>query len=163
MCVEWLCILLLKIILSLRSMQKHNHIIAIFFLGIFSIFLLHQIVPHLHHQHEDSPSHVAITHSDVHDHHHDAPEEIKSSKKGLIDFFLGMHVHIAVSDEIPVIRQLTKKLRIVDNIVSDIPALNDIILKDYGEVEKPTVYHPPNNYFNPYAANLDLRGPPYLG
>ena len=103
-------------------MQKHNHIIAIFFLGIFSVFLLHQIVPHLHHQHEDSRSQKAILHADSHDHHHDTPEKEDNSKNGFLDFFLGMHVHIAVSDEIPVIRQLTKKLRIVDNIVSDIPA-----------------------------------------
>ena len=75
-----------------------------------------------------------------------------------------MHVHVGVSDEIPVIRELTKKLRVVDNAVSDIPAIYSyIILIDYQEVEKPTVYHPPNNYFNPYTANLDLRGPPDLG
>ena len=150
--------------LYLALMQKFNHIKAIFFLGIFSMFLLHQIVPHLHHQHEDSSSHKAITHSDVHEHHHDAPEKEDNSKSDFLDFFLGMHVHVAVSDEIPVIRELTKKLRVVDNVVSDIPALyNNIILKDYTEVQKPAVYRPPNNYFNPYTANLDVRGPPYLG
>jgi len=149
--------------LYLPLMQKYNHIKAIFFLGIFSIFLLHQIVPHLHHEHEIAKTILAHSEGDHHN-HHDTPEENKSSKKGLMDFFLGMHVHVAVSDEIPVIRELTKKLRQVDNVVSDIPALyNNIILKDYTEVQKPAVYRPPNNYFNPYTANLDVRGPPYLG
>ena len=145
-------------------MRKYNHIKALFFLGIFSMFLVHQIVPHLHHQHEDSHSHKAISHNDSHEHHHDTPEKEDNSKSGFLDLFLGMHVHVAVSDEIPVIRELTKKLRVVDNVDSDIQAINNyILLKEYHEVEKPSVYHPPNNYFNPYTANLDLRGPPYLG
>jgi len=33
-------------------MQKHNNIKALFFLGIFSILLLHQVLPHWHHQQE---------------------------------------------------------------------------------------------------------------
>jgi len=145
-------------------MRKYNHIKALFFLGIFSMFLVHQIVPHLHHQHEGSHSHKEITHADSHEHHHDTPEKEDNSKSGFLDLFLGMHVHVAVSDEIPVIRELTKKLRVVDNVDSDIQAINSyILLKEYQEVEKPSVYHPPNNYFNPYTANLDLRGPPYLG
>ena len=144
-------------------MQKYNHIKAIFFLGIFSIFLVHQIVPHLHHEHDIVKTTLAHSEDGHHD-HHDTPEENKSSKKDLLDFFLGMHVHVAVSDEISVIRQLTKKLRVVDNIVFDIPALyNNIILQEFRKIEKSSVYHPPNNYFNPYTANLDVRGPPDLG
>jgi hypothetical protein len=145
-------------------MQKYNHIKAIFFLGIFSMFLLHQIAPHLHHQHEDSHSHKAVEYADIHDHHHDTPEKEDNSKSGFLDFFLDMHIHLAVADEIPVIGEFAKKLRVVDDVVSDIQALYSyVILKDYKEVEKPSVYHPPNNYFNPYTANLDVRGPPYLG
>ena len=145
-------------------MQKNNHIIALFFLGIFSMFLLHQIVPHLHHHHEDSHAHSEIKHADTHDHHHDTPEKENNSKSSFFDFFLDIHIHVGVSDDIPVIRQLTKKWRVFDHIISDISALyNDIILKDYALVGKPSVYRPPNNYFNPYTTNLDVRGPPDLG
>ena len=153
---------IIKIILYLRSMRKHNHIIALFFLGIFSMFLWHQIVPHLHHQYEDS--HTAVKSADAHDHHHDTPEKEDNSKSGFFDFFLDMHIHVGVSDDLPVIRQLTKKWRVVDHMVSGLPALyKDISLKDAGLVEKRAVYHPPNNYFNPFTTNLNLRGPPDLG
>ena len=68
-------------------MQKYNHIKALFFLGIFSLMLLHQVLPHLHHQHEVEHTHKAFAHSENHNHHHDVPKK-ESSKKGLLDLFL---------------------------------------------------------------------------
>ena len=128
------------------------------------MFLLHQIVPHLHHQHEDTQFHESISQTDSHDHHHNIPKKEGNSKSSFLDLFLAMHVHVAVSDEIPVIRQLTKKLKEVDNVIFDIPAsYNNIFFKYYTWVEKPAVYHPPNNYFNSYLSSLDSRGPPSLG
>lgn len=145
-------------------MQRYNHIKATFFLGIFSMLLLHQIVPHLHHQHVDSYSYNTSVHTDDHSHHHDNPEKEDNSKSGFLDLFLGLHVHTTVLEDIPVIGEITKKLRVVDNVVCDIPAFyNSIILIDYKKVEKPPLYHPPNTYFNPYTTNLDTRGSPFLG
>ena len=98
-------------------MQKHKHIKALFFLGIFSMLLLHQVLPHWHHEHEVEHTHKAVANSNTHSHHHDVPEK-ESPNKGFLD---------------------------------------------YDEAEKIKVYHPPNNYFNPYLSSLNLRGPPSLG
>lgn len=64
-------------------MQKYIHIKALFFLGIFSLLLFHQIVPHWHHQNEVEHSHKAVAHGDSHSHHHDISEK-GSSKKALL-------------------------------------------------------------------------------
>ncbi|MBN4085176.1 hypothetical protein JYT89_02405 [Flavobacteriaceae bacterium AH-315-B10] len=145
-------------------MQKHIHIIALFFLGIFSMFLLHQVVPHLHHQHEDSHSHVAIAHNDD-NHHRDTPEKNDNSKKGFIDFFLAMHTHsIVVYDNIVVLKKtITNQIVVKKDITKQIFPSYSIVYIDYEDVEKPHIYQPPNSYFNPYQIYLDLRGPPTLG
>jgi hypothetical protein len=142
-------------------MQKHNHIKALFFLGIFSMLLLHQAVPHKHHQHEVENTQKAIAHSDNHSHHHDVPKE--SPKKGFLDLFLEMHVHSVVSNEIVLTRQSSIKLLEVKKDISTSISVNHYgISINYDEAEKIRVYHPPNNYFNPYLSSLDSRGPPSL-
>ena len=80
-------------------MQKHNNIKALFFLGIFSMLLLHQVVPHLHHEHDVEHTHKAVANNETHSHHHDVPEK-ESPNKGILDLFLEMHVHSVVSNEI---------------------------------------------------------------
>ena len=113
-------------------MQKHKHIKALFFLGIFSMLLLHQVLPHWHHEHEVEHTHKAVANSNTHSHHHDVPEK-ESPNKGFLDI------------STPV------------SIVHYYSSIN------YDEAEKIKVYHPPNNYFNPYLSSLNLRGPPSLG
>ena len=144
-------------------MQKHNHIKALFFLGIFSMLLLHQVAPHLHHQHEVEHKHNAVAHSDAHSHHHDVPEK-ESPNKGFLDLFLEMHVHSVVSNEILLTNErstkhldVKKKIRTSDSVAQYSISIN------IDEVQKTKVYHPPNNYFNPHLSSLDSRGPPSLG
>lgn len=145
-------------------MQKYKHIKALFFLGIFSMLLMHQILPHWHHhQHEVEHSHKAVANSDNHDHHHDIPEK-ENSKKGFLDLFLEVHVHSLVSNEILVtqdrsVSQLNHKKVLKTRISADHYSISTI----YDEAEKVRVYHPPNNYFNYYLLSLDTRGPPALG
>lgn len=147
----------------LASMQKHNHIKVIFFIGIFSMFLLHQVVPHLHHQHQDSHSHNSVALNNDHDHHH-APEKEDNPKSGFIDFFLTMHVHSSVSNEILITKENVVKQTVVrKNIIQPFSPNYNIVYNDYGEVDKRSIYHPPKNYFNLYLICLDLRGPPSLG
>ena len=144
-------------------MHKHEHIKALFFLGIFSMLLLHQVLPHLHHQHDVEHTHKAVAHSDTHDHHHDVPEK-KSSNKGLLGLFLEMHVHSVVSNEILVTQNSSvKQLNVKKVLKTPISAKYFSISTIYDEAEKVTVYHPPNNYFNYYLSSLDTRGPPTLG
>ena len=144
-------------------MQKHNHIKTLFFLGIFSIFLLHQVAPHLHHQHEVEHTHKAVANSDTHSHHHDVPEK-ESPNKGFLDLFLEMHVHSVVSSEILLTHKSNKKhLEVKKDIRTSVSIVHYYSSINYDEGEKINVYHPPNNYFDEYLSSLDSRGPPSLG
>lgn len=147
-------------------MQKHNHIKALFFLGIFSLMLLHQVVPHLHHQHEVEHTHKAVDHTDnhSHSHNHDVPEK-ESSKKGFLDLFLEVHIHSVVANEIVVSHECNVKQLKVKKDVKTSVFLNrySISIHYNDEPEKVSVYHPPNDYFNSYLSSLNSRGPPYLG
>ena len=144
-------------------MQKYNHIKALFFLGIFSMFLLHQVVPHLHHQHEVEHTHDSVAHNNNHSHHHDAPEK-ESPRKRFLDLFLETHVHSVVSNEILLTRESSvKNLDVKEDIIKPVSFVHYSISINYDEAKKIRVYHPPDNYFNPYLSHLDLRGPPSLG
>jgi len=145
-------------------MQKHNHIKALFFLNIFSLILLHQVLPHLHHQHEVEHTHKAVAHTDNHSHHHDVPEK-ESSKKGLLDLFLEVHIHSVVANEIVVTHESNVKQLNVQKDVKTSIFLNrySISINYDDESEKVSVYRPPNVYFNWYLSSLNSRGPPSLG
>ena len=150
------------IFLYLQPMQKHKHIKALFFLGIFSLLLLHQVMPHLHHLHEIGHSHKAVANSDSHSQHHDVPKK-ESSKKGLLDLFLEVHIHSVVSNEIlethvSIISQFKVKKDVKTPIFLNRYSIS--IKYDDEDSIKVVVYHPPNNYFNSYLSSLDSRGPP---
>ena len=143
-------------------MQKHNIIKALFFLGIFSLFLLHQIVPHLHHQYESKHSHNDEVQSDHH-HHHIIEKEIYT--KGFLHLFLEAHEHSLVSCEVILVQKNSvKQLNVKKDVKTSIFLNRFSISINYDdEAEKIKVYQPPNNYFNAYLLSLDLRGPPSLG
>lgn len=144
-------------------MQKYNNIKALFFLGIFSMLLLHQVLPHWHHEHEVEHTHKAVAHSDHHSHDHDVPEK-EIPYKGFLDLFLEMHVNITVSSEILLTHASSVKQLIVKTYKSAPASVNHYtVFINYDKVEKIRVYHPPNNYFNSYLSSLDSRGPPSLG
>ena len=144
-------------------MHKHNNIKALFFLGIFSMLLLHQVLPHWHLEHEVEHTHNAIAHIDSHSDHHDVPEQ-ESPNKGFLDLFLEMHVHYAVSNEILLIQKSSvKKLDVKKDISKSVSFAHYNISINYEESIKIKVYHPPNNYFKAYLSSLDSRGPPSLG
>lgn len=145
-------------------MQKHKHIKAFFFLGIFSMLLLHQMLPHWHHEHEVEHTHNAVAHSNTHSHHHHDVPETESPKKGFLDLFLEIHVHSIVSNEILLIYENSFKQRVVKkDIRTPVSVEYHYCSLNYDEAEKIKVYHPPNRYFNPYLSSLDSRGPPSLG
>jgi len=144
-------------------MQKFIHIKALFVLGIFSLLLLHQVLPHSHHQHEVEHSHKVVAHSDSHSHHHDIPEK-EDSKKGLLDLFLELHIHTVISNEILVTHESSiKQFKVKKDVNTPISVNYYSIPITYDEAEKVTEYHPPKIYFNPYLSSLDSRGPPSLG
>ncbi len=146
-------------------MQKANKISAFFFLGLFSLMMLHQAFPHLHHQHEDSHSHSDIAHTGEHHHHDDNSEENEESPYGFFGFLMDMHVHSTVSSDVVVLkRNAVEQQIIVDkDVAKSAIDVQRFFLIDDGQNSEPSIYHPPNTYFNPYLSYLDLRGPPSLG
>lgn len=144
-------------------MQKYNNIKALFFLGIFNLLLLHQALSHLHHQHEVEHTHKSVAHNDSHSHQHDVPEK-ENSKKDFLSLFLDLHVHSLMSNELLLTHESSvKQLSVKKNVSTPISNTNYSIYTNYDEVEKATVYRPPNIYFNSYRSSLDSRGPPSLG
>jgi hypothetical protein len=146
-------------------MQKYNQIKSLLFLGIFSLLLLHQLVPHLHHQHEVEHMHKAFEHSDNHSHSHDDVPEKESSNKGLFGLFMEIHVHSVLSNEFILTQDNSaKELNGKKDIKRLIIVSHFCISENYDdENEKLTAYHPPNIYLNPYLTYLVSRGPPLLG
>ncbi len=144
-------------------MQKNHNIKSLFFLGIFSMLLLHQVLPHWHHEHGVEHIHKAFAHSDTHGHHHGLPEK-ESPNKGFLDLFLEMHVHSVVSNEILLTHESSiKHIEVKKDISTPLSVVHYHSTINYDEAEKIKVYHPPNNYFNAYLSSLDSRGPPSLG
>src|SRR6056297_1389499 len=140
-------------------MQKYNHIKAIFFLGLFSLMTLHQVFPHVHHQHEDSHSHTDIAHTAEH-HHHDDSSQVEDFPYGLLGLFMDMHVHSPVSSDIVLLKRDTvEQPTVIDkDVVKSSFETQDIFSIDYRQNSRPPVYHPPNKHFNPYLSSLDSRG-----
>ena len=152
-----------EIILYLRLMQKYNNIKAVLFLFLFSIYLLHQSVPHFHHEHEEIANNV-IEHSHDHDQNgNDIPEKNNSPLESVLDLFSGMHVHGVIEDANLLTSRLKLNQKVVKKAVSDlIPHESYIDIADKTESEKPSIYSPPEDYFNIYTSYLDSRGPPSL-
>ena len=127
------------------------------------MLLLHQVLPHWHHEHDVEHSHKAIANSDTHSHHHDGPEK-ERPVKGFLDLFLEMHVHTVVSNEILLTYESSiQQLDLKKDICTPVSvSLNNSSI-NYDKDDSIRVYHPPNKYFNPYLSSLDSRGPPSLG
>ena len=143
-------------------MQKPNKIAAFFFLGLFSLMMLHQVFPHFHHQHE--VSHSDLAHTGEH-HHHDDNSHEEVSPYGFFGFVMDMHIHSTVSSDIVLLEKNTiEKQTIVgkDVVKSAVDSIG-IFSIEYRQNSKPPVYHPPNKYFNPYLSSPNSRGPPTLG
>ena len=145
-------------------MQKHKTIKALFFLGIFSMLLMHQVVPHWHHQHQEEHQHSEVAHSHNHEHHHETPEK-DNSKKCFFDWFVEMHVHTnTATTDVLVLKEATvKKITVEKESVRILfPETVNLSLIDV-DTSKERWYHPPDKLQNTYFPNCSLRGPPSLG
>jgi hypothetical protein len=141
-------------------MQKQNHRIALFFLGIFSLLLLHQFIPHLHHQHENEHTNKLIS---EHIHHHDDPVSVNSNKS-ILDVIMDTHVHNSVHIETNIVQEKSiKQINVQKDIQASISTDCFNFSLNYCKTEVVKHYHPPYSYFNPYLSVLDSRGPPSLG
>ncbi len=85
-------------------MQKYRKISALFLLSIFSMFMLHQFLPHEHHQHDGSTTslekakHHHHHHNQEHGHHHHSQGKNNDLSTVLFGFLLEIHTHTSHSN-----------------------------------------------------------------
>lgn len=141
--------------------MKHQ-IKAFILLGIFSLMLLHHMIPHLHHESQEAHDHGSTEHTHSRDHQH---EKHSTNSQDLFSVLLALHSHGGSHSEVPIVKIsiehiTTKKVKSEKTILKVFlqqPALSEIRLVDLiGN------YKPPPDYFHPYLSHLSLRGPPQI-
>ncbi len=150
------------IYLYIWSVQVKLQIKAFILLGLFSLILLHQMIPHIHQEHQVAHDHGSQEHTHSQDHHH---EKQSKNSQGLFSILLTTHSHGGSNSEVPVVKisieHITPKKVKAENSILQIflhqPALSEDQVVDFIKN-----YQPPSKYFNPYLSHLSLRGPPQL-
>ncbi|MBZ9731356.1 hypothetical protein LB467_16830 [Salegentibacter sp. JZCK2] len=133
---------------------------AFVLLGLFSLMLLHQIIPHLHHEHQETQDHDITEHTHTQEHQ---DEKKSKNSKDLFSILLAMHSHGGSSSEVLVVK-ISTELITPKKVKAEKPILQ-VFLQQPVLSEDPLAdlignYQPPPKYFNPYLSYLSLRGPP---
>lgn len=146
-------------------MRLSPKIVSLFFLSIFSMFVLHQVLPHVHHEHENLASIVPTEdHHNNHEanHHHHGDEE-NDDTFDLLDLLLGNHSHSVQVENIPTAKLLAKQQFINKDAshyflydAQPITILNFEVRKsNFGNA-------PPGLVSKVFLSSFFLRGPPSL-
>lgn len=143
-------------------MRTFSKIIARFLLSMFCLFMLHQLAPHSHHQHEIE------VHSDYHaDDHEGTSHEHHSDEKNPLDFLsllFANHAHSQQLVDHSPSQVQTSETRVEKNKVQK--TTPELFRKTIDEVS-PTMKKPVPELLgtdkNTYFISLALRGPPTLG
>lgn len=144
-------------------MQRFKHISASFFLSIFGMLLLHQALPHNHHQHELNDAIEISGHHHSHDHSHDRDrEENKDSDdhSGLLDFLLGSHSHTFHSNDFQVRNEVKPQIQVLPTLV--LPEFQLYTFDHHSSIIEPAPRFT-TGYQHPWLSTTSLRGPPALG
>lgn len=131
------------------------------------MLLLHQVLPHVHHEHDQFEG--AITKIDDHHHghendHHHHEDEKEDDAFDLLGFLLGNHSHSIDINTIPTVKNtVTQKAASKCFSAEPISVLQtDFSLHDDGK--KYALGHaPPDLSKRIYLYSFFLRGPPILG
>ncbi len=140
--------------------MKHK-IKASILLGLFSLMLLHQMIPHLHHENRETHDHTKVEHAHSHDHQE---QEEPGETKSLISFLLAMHSHVGGNSEIPAVKTSTeqitpKKEKTVNLVLHNFFQENSLLEDEIADLIKN--YQLPPEYFKLYLSYIPLRGPPH--
>lgn len=144
-------------------MQQFRKIGSILILSIFSGYLLHKLLPHVHHEHGSTQlASIATTeHSHAHDHHHHHDDDDTSEGFDLLGFLLGAHTHTVQVDNMLVAKRHFKQQVTAKVFITNVLFTNE--LWDI-EAEGQVVWqHPPDPTKSPHLASISLRGPPAIG
>lgn len=136
---------------------------AIIFLGIFSVLLLHQVLPHVHHGHGEIEG--AIVKIEGHHHHNDNTHHHHDKKKNesfdLLGFLLGNHSHSIDVNTVPVVKSIVKKTASKNHLSHEVTYLLQIhFLPHIDEIKCAYGHAPPDLSQIIYLNTYSLRGPP---
>lgn len=130
--------------------------------------MLHQVLPHVHHQHDGFDT--SIEQSDHHheqDHNHDHNHyngEDDDSGNDFLGFLLGNHAHNYHSYDFTEVRNIAKQhIKVKDFSFYTLPDLLIFQTDDYGAHIPVFIHPPPDINYNTYLSARTLRGPPALG
>ncbi len=144
-------------------MQKHLKTKALFFLGIFSMLLVHQAVPHQHHELQSDGECCEIAHDHHHDHIH-AESNGDHPKKGFFHWFLEVHIHTNSFADVFVPEQVAAKKISVDKELAKTFPTTETTFFPLKTATKNEVWYPSQDKKqSPYSSIPALRGPPSLG
>jgi hypothetical protein len=127
------------------------------------MLLLHQALPHNHHQHElnDATEISGHHHSHAHGHDHDGEEnEDSKDDSGLLAFLLGSHVHSYHSNDFQVRNEAKPQIQVLPTFV--LPELQLFSFDHHSSIVEP-VPRFTTGYQHPCLSTPSLRGPPILG
>lgn len=147
-------------------MQRYKNIPAVIFLSIFSVFMLHKVLPHVHHQHGDFQStieHAEHHHHHDHDHNHQRGQD-EEHNKNFLGFLLKIHTHTYHSNTFFNLRNIVKHNFKVEEF-PNYPLFESSIFAIGGDrcyVQLITHYSQDLRP-NVYLSARSLRGPPFLG
>lgn len=137
--------------------------IAYIFLGIISMLMFHKVLPHVHHIHLEASSHNEVAHTHGHEHHHGEHRD-NQSQEGLFDWFLDMHIHTNITNDLLVLDSTS---------VEKVVAKKDLVKTDFNfshnkhhckDVDEIVEWdQPPDKELKAYLSSYSLRGPPALG
>jgi len=144
--------------------RTFSKIIARFLLSIFCLFMLHQLTPHSHHQHE-----VEVL-SDHHaDDHEGTAHEHHSDEKSPLDFLSLLFANHAHSQQLVDQSPLNSQVQSSETHVKKnreqktIAALFHIPIDKVSLTSKQSVPESLGIHKNTYFISIALRGPPTLG
>ncbi len=148
-------------------MRKNRQISACLFLGIFSLLLLHEFIPHVHAGDGHSHAHAGL-HAEADFHHHgpekSQEEDQNSDVTGIFFLLLSGHsqsFHLDSFDEWKVVRQAGPTSL---HSWALAPANKERFAFAVGDLpDKSSFYPPPDYYPSPVLSLEPLRGPPSLG
>jgi hypothetical protein len=152
--------------LPLSGVITTRKISAIFFLSIFNMLLLHQVLPHVHHEHDGLED--AITKIDDHHHSHENDnhhhDEDQNDDFDFLGFLLGNHSHSFDVNTLPTVKNLVSQKAAIKFFSTEVIPVLQTHFSSHDDGKKYALGHaPPNHSKRIYLYSSSRRGPPTLG
>ncbi len=128
------------------------------------MLMLHQALPHSHHQHELNESFEISGHHHSHanGHSHDKKENEESNDhSGLLGFLLGNHAHTYHANDFQVRKEI--KPQITVKVLSSFVIWEQELFSFEQQRKSELVARFSIDYQHPYLSTYSVRGPPALG